>query len=123
MNPDIKSQWLTALRSGEYGQGRGVLRDEFDNFCCLGVLCDLASQDGVGEWEIIPGRNYNRFVGKGRQASVSFPPGWVLEWAGIDNDGYIGQFFPVDGEEASLVDLNDDGMSFTQIADVIERFF
>jgi hypothetical protein len=40
MNPELKSKWLTALRSGEYPQTTGVLRDN-KGFCCLGVLCDV----------------------------------------------------------------------------------
>lgn len=36
----LKDKWVTALRSGEYTQGRGGLRIN-DTFCCLGVLCDL----------------------------------------------------------------------------------
>lgn len=34
-------KWIAALRSGEYKQGRGWLRPEKDEFCCLGVLLDL----------------------------------------------------------------------------------
>lgn len=40
-------EWVDALRSGEYDQHQHALRDE-NSFCCLGVLCDL--QDD-GEWE------------------------------------------------------------------------
>lgn len=37
-----KEEWVTALRSGEYRQGKGFLRNSDDEYCCLGVLCDLA---------------------------------------------------------------------------------
>ncbi len=52
MNPEIKSLWLAALRSGTYSQGRERLRGEADSFCCLGVLCDIhAPQNWVEiEW-------------------------------------------------------------------------
>lgn len=42
--------WTTALESGEYTQGKGYLRksvDGEDEFCCLGVLCDIAIKDGL----------------------------------------------------------------------------
>ena len=45
MKPEIKKQWVQALRSGEYKQGRGQLK-QGATFCCLGVLCDLAVQSG-----------------------------------------------------------------------------
>lgn len=35
--------WLIALRSGQYTQGRGALKYKTDsglNYCCLGVLCE-----------------------------------------------------------------------------------
>lgn len=39
-------RWITALRSGEYQQAIGVLReideDGVTRHCCLGVACDLA---------------------------------------------------------------------------------
>ena len=34
--------WIAALRSGKYKQGyNSLLRDINDNFCCLGVLCNI----------------------------------------------------------------------------------
>jgi hypothetical protein len=41
MDKELKTKWVSALRSGEYKQGMDTLRDKDDNFCCLGVLCDL----------------------------------------------------------------------------------
>ena len=43
-------EWVKALRSGEYQQGRGCLRSRDDKFCCLGVLCDLTNRK---EWEVV----------------------------------------------------------------------
>jgi hypothetical protein len=37
MNEQIKQRWIEALRSGEYEQTQGRLRDE-TGYCCLGVL-------------------------------------------------------------------------------------
>lgn len=45
MDEAVKSKWLEALRSGQYRQGRGALRDNQDGFCCLGVLCDIIDKD------------------------------------------------------------------------------
>ena len=43
MKQKIKALWVAALRSGDYEQGIGQLRNE-NKFCCLGVLCDLHAQ-------------------------------------------------------------------------------
>lgn len=37
MDQKIKKEWVKALRSGEYKQGRGRLKCG-DEYCCLGVL-------------------------------------------------------------------------------------
>lgn len=46
---EVKEKWLKALRSGEYKQGRNTLYNpDTDQYCCLGVLCELAFQERVG---------------------------------------------------------------------------
>ncbi len=47
MNGELKAKWLEALRSGRYKQGRKYLRDKNNQFCCLGVLCDVGAP---GQW-------------------------------------------------------------------------
>ena len=39
MTPELKAQWIAALRSGEYTQGHNHLRTGNGYYCCLGVLC------------------------------------------------------------------------------------
>ena len=48
MEASLKAKWIEALRSGKYKQGRLGLRTKSDDFCCLGVLCDIS---GMSEWE------------------------------------------------------------------------
>jgi hypothetical protein len=38
---DLFTKWLAALRSGEYKQAAGVLKNS-EGYCCLGVLCEIA---------------------------------------------------------------------------------
>ena len=52
MNQKIKERWVKALRSGKYKQGKGWLRKSSgpkkkSEFCCLGVLCDLAVKSKI----------------------------------------------------------------------------
>ncbi len=44
MNKDVVRKWIIALRSGDYTQVRYVHRDG-DNFCVMGVLCDLHAKE------------------------------------------------------------------------------
>lgn len=38
MNPQVKAQWIEALRSGKYTQGKNLLKSHSPTpqFCCLG---------------------------------------------------------------------------------------
>jgi hypothetical protein len=90
MNPEIKAQWVAALRSGKYQQTRGALKrnapEEGDGapagFCCLGVLCDLHSQATSEPWDIDVNRygNVSRYLDSGGTL-----PAKVGKWAGLDS--------------------------------------
>lgn len=123
MKADIKTEWLAALRSGKYQQGKRVLKTADDKFCCLGVLCDLS---GVGKWSdeahAFPSEEHG-FVyqtpnGDDDGAVLPF---YVEEWAGLNdvNPTIASMEFSLLGE--TLAALNDRGASFTEIADLIEK--
>jgi hypothetical protein len=44
MDPVLKEKWITALRSGEFRQGREVLKRD-GTYCCLGVLAEIAAPE------------------------------------------------------------------------------
>jgi len=111
MKKEIADQWLAALRSGQYTQGRGALRDCKDGqeaFCCLGVLCELAVLEGKAE----------RFGNSYSDCKV-FLPRSVAEWSGMSQiDGSL----PETMAKPALFQLNDDkGWSFEQLAEHIEK--
>jgi hypothetical protein len=43
---DLAKAWLEALESDSYEQGQGALRVG-DQYCCLGVACDLGEKQGI----------------------------------------------------------------------------
>ncbi len=111
MNADVKTKWVAKLRSGAYKQGKGSLQKN-GKFCCLGVLCDLFKEEGHnGHWEPLPG-GLEVFVTPTQSFESSLPLN-VQNWAGLKYlDPLIGN--------RSATDLNDRGMSFGEIADLIE---
>jgi hypothetical protein len=124
-NKDVITRWIDALRSGEYHQGRAVLArfttSEQDGaipirYCCLGVLCELAVQDRI----IDPAAHSEdskslRYDGQGAVVSTA-----VQAWAGITEDGEFVDDPYLDIRQA-LTSLNDDeGYTFSEIADEIE---
>lgn len=48
MKPELKENWIKALRSGKYIQTSNYLRVN-DGYCCLGVLCDVLDPKRWGE--------------------------------------------------------------------------
>jgi hypothetical protein len=104
--------WISALRSGEYKQGRDYLKNIEGNLCCLGVACELSEyytpsktkfstcfgyetedDQEINFWALSP---YNRLV--------------LKSTAGGSPLNYF----------ESLSSLNDKGHSFEVIANLIE---
>lgn len=113
MDAEIKKEWVAALRSGKYQQGRGSLKqldgDGFVQFCCLGVLCDVLGLEGDGG-EV--GLAY-RFK-DGDVFTQGYLPQAVVDQVGLP-----------DGIQQKLAKLNDGltelgAQDFNSIADYIE---
>lgn len=135
MNPIIKDKWVAALRSGKYRKARNRLHNRFkdaytgeyqDSYCALGVLCDIAVQEGVQVNVINPTTTgYKIFDG----TSTTLPES-IREWAGLN--GYTDPSVMVvhdpkrpedSAQKRSITALNDvDNMSFQDMAKFIEEF-
>jgi len=119
MTPEVKAQWLADLRSGEFEQGRGVMRSPEGQFCCMGVLCDQYARTHGEDWgpvTTIYGAEGYRFDGE-----VTFPPEKVVDWAGLEY--FDPNVLHPDGIQGTVCisTLNDhDDLTFAQIADLIE---
>lgn len=135
MNENAK-KWVTALKSGDYKQTKGTLRDG-EGFCCLGVACDLS---GLGEWVQLPDDDRNpddtRFAYViGGYKHTDLLPEEVRLWLGLE--GISGEYEIDEGldplvedEETGelpeptnreLTDDNDEGATFAEIAKIIEE--
>jgi hypothetical protein len=120
MDKRVKALWIDALRSGEYVQGVDYLRNMYNEYCCLGVLCDLAIKDGVDvEWA--GAREDRAYMAwdrvSGERSRGALPP-IVANWAGLTPWGN-----DVSAPQAALdlAGMNDNGVPFLEIADAIER--
>lgn len=108
--------WIEALRSGKYFQTRGRLRDSTIDgqfyFCCLGVRCDIedSTKWHNDTWSLCAN---------------------VLPQSIYDSDGFSecrdrNVRLPIKSREGDifrLSGLNDEGFTFSQIADIIECFW
>lgn len=102
MKKVIAMKWAKALESGKYKQGKGELYLK-GKYCCLGVLCELAPKSKITK----------RFRGKITGGTLISQPR-VKKWAEMKyhNGTFTG---------GSLVNLNDNGMSFKGIAQLIRK--
>jgi hypothetical protein len=116
MNPERKQLLVDALRSGKYEQTHGTLRDaEECSFCVLGVACELFRQEaGLGEW------TSDGAFRIAKEEETDGLPGVVQDWFGFD--GYGGRVCEDSlGDGIDLWELNDNGKTFADLADLIER--
>ncbi len=102
MNTELKQKWITALRSGEWKQGKCHLRlRERQEYCCLGVLCEVSGEGleyDEGSWEWVPTNPDHR---NGDKLAVG---SWGLSSLQIEQ----------------LCSKNDSGCTFTEIAEWVE---
>jgi hypothetical protein len=115
MDSDIKRQWIEALRSGKYQQGKFALRTVDNEFCCLGVLCDIVRPDGWSDTTVesdVAETDVYEFV-EGKDTYEGALPDGVGEAVGID----LWARHDVTDE---LIEMNDKGTPFAEIADYIE---
>lgn len=104
----VRLQWAQELRSGNYTQGKGMLKHKGCH-CALGVLCELAKREGIYKFS-------DTSEGLGPNDSephFNLIPRSVAQWAGLSSrEAGIGS--------GSFSHMNDTGQPFTMIADYIE---
>ena len=133
MHKHIADKWSTALRSGEYEKCEGQLKCSSIIIggvfhCCLGVLCELAIEDGVPIETIMEedGVPVEEEFGFFDGYDGVLPPS-VIDWAGMDSDNAEGCYARTMEKGytkiKSLAVDNDDGVSFYQIADTIDKYW
>lgn len=145
MKKAIADKWIKALNSNRYLQAQGRLcRNGYknDSFCCLGVLTDLYIQDKHKNtkngkhtcgWDTQTEFNKRIYAFEGETENL---PDKVQRWAGMKSN--FGELLhgkkrlniqlgiDLDGdpiEYDSLIDLNDSGKSFKDIAQIIKKYW
>ncbi len=111
MKARIKKLWVDALRSGEFKQGEGCLKDD-DKFCCLGVLCELYRREEGCEWG-----TSGRLILSNHDGGAYYLPPVVQAWAGLSEDNPRVN----SAKGAHLAVVNDCGGTFPEIAGLIEE--
>lgn len=110
MDQQLKMEWVEALRSGKYKQGKSYLKScDGTAHCCLGVLAELYVAKGKGEWNVY-GEDDPRNPTITIEGKKDFDPDAFLPEATLD-----------ERTQLQLSKMNDEGgKSFSEIADYIE---
>jgi hypothetical protein len=130
MYKEIAVIWVEALRSGNYAQGKFALKrcTSPPNFCCLGVLCDLYQKQNLNNPLIESQSHICQPLDSNSCEHVNvvafnemceYLPNEVQNWAGLSSKD--GALFDVNDTEVTLTKKNDQGCSFAELANLIER--
>jgi hypothetical protein len=131
-------RWTAALRDGTRQQGEGYLRELIDgipHYCCLGVACEVF---GIESRQTLNGSTLTEYGAFGNE---TMPPSEFRKILGLSNDTVDGEDVFLDAGDVTycsddqdpdteldlcdigLAEINDDwGLSFEQIADLIDYF-
>ena len=124
MKEEIRKRWVEALRSGYYKKGEGSLyNSDTGKHCALGVLCELAVEDGVVDRMDFENGGPSVYGSHDGSTSDNVLPSEVVEWAGLESESPIVSFHSEgfgDTEFWSVSEMNDLGASYEYIADKIE---
>lgn len=117
MDSEIKKGWVKALRSGSYIQGKNYLHQrirenekEVEKFCCLGVLCEIVKE----KLNLGVSLHYGAYF---YDEEKHYLPKKVLENLFQNEEIHL----KVEERFYRPAVLNDNGFTFSQIADLIEE--
>lgn len=144
-----QKQWVDALRSGKYNQCRGNLHVLDVGHCCLGVACDifLGKEDSTKQLKSYKDISTD-LVGVWDGESTDLPHDLLIDLWFADSEGQLMNneedkelhlhMSDLDEKEpfvdnpdfdfhrmrrvTSLVGMNDEGMTFEEIANFVEKY-
>lgn len=108
-------KWVKALRSGKYKQTKEFLHDQ-NGFCCLGVACEVYNQEmkRLHKKQLETKLNNNTYETVSYNNYDTILPPKVRAWLNLSSK--TGTY-----NDGDLSEMNDRGLTFKQIANVIER--
>ena len=123
---ELATDWVNALRNGNFQQGKNFLNRD-NEFCCLGVLCEVA---GIEKKESLDNLGFtyygnDTYLSKKIQGIVGFKDDeGKIRFSSYDVEYMKKNFNIIINENFySLAYLNDAGVPFDHIADIIEKYW
>jgi hypothetical protein len=106
MKKDIKQKWVKALRSGRYKQCTEELCNG-TGYCCLGVLAQISGSKKDDIFNFLKRMNNKDYR--------------LSKDAELLSNKFLKEVGMKKSTQENLANMNDDGSSFEEIADYIEK--
>lgn len=125
VNKDRVQLLVEALRSGQYQQGMEFLHKNNDGgqdqFCCLGVACDVAVKNGL-DVSVEPVEDKPNFITYDENGG--YMPTSVYHWYGFTTDDPVIDRNDQNGQVITATKANDNmRWTFGAIANAIEKTY
>lgn len=118
---EIRDLWVERLESGTIKQSKGKLGLETGERCCLGVLCDIAVENGIIPPPSVCSARELSYAGTTLVLADK-----IRDWVGLSSNNGLFNFseaFMLEKrheEHEELTAMNDRGVSFSTIAALIK---
>lgn len=120
LDPTFKAEWIAALRSGEFPQGRKYLNRN-NEYCCLGVRCELDVKAGRLDKGFYDGTTSDGIIRYG-YGSTGTPGPTILKRWGLSEEAMNSLITMNDGQRDTQTDeFTQEPKTFSEIADWIEE--
>lgn len=106
-NNDFIKRWIRWLRETDFEQTDGELRED-DSFCCLGIACHYSTK--MKRKKRFEADKIHYQFTETNDEHYGYLPADFRRWVGLTYD-----------EELELMEMNDEGKSFDEIADWLEE--
>lgn len=118
---ELHKKWVEALRSGEYKQTQSKLHNE-EGFCCIGVLCEVKGMESMEKDD----GSFSYYMPRSKENQTSWIPNCDLIDFGLDrkvvcSDDFDPEDLFEEAVDSVLMQMNDGGKTFDEIADYIEK--
>ncbi len=145
MKPEVKQQWIKALRSRKYRKGNSIYlhtkQNHSSKFSALGVLTDLYMKEKEHQWNYVLDKHYDEedvpvYVGLSSSKQIAVDnevrgklSPLVMRWAGLEDSvatlQSLSNFKADQREEMQRFGVNVATLdkSFKEMARVIEKAF
>ena len=146
MKPEVKQQWIKALRSRKYRKGNSIYlhtkQNHSSKFSALGVLTDLYMKEKEHQWNYVLDKHYDEedvpvYVGLSSSKQIAVDnevrgklSPLVMRWAGLEDSVAtlpnlsnlrVDQREEIQKMGATVVAL--DEMQFSKLALIIEKAY